>query len=383
MKDTIPQRRSEARIDLDAIRANYEYACRLAPDSRAIAVIKADAYGHGAVQVARALADLTPAFAVGLLEEALELREAGIREPVLLLEGVNSAAGLDTALEHDLIVMVHNDVQLATLENADLGRPLGTWLKVDTGMHRLGLPPSALGQAISRLEDCGNCRAPVVVCTHLATADEPGSSFARRQVALFDACTAGIDAPQSIANSGAIIGLPDSHRAWNRPGYMLYGCSPFKQEVPAARHLKPAMTLVSEIIGLRDVLAGETVGYGAAWTAPADTRIATVAIGYADGYPRHAAGGTPTLVRGRIAPLAGTVSMDMITVDVGGIDGVAIGDPVVLWGEGLPVDTVARAAGTIGYELLTRVSARVPRRYAGARGASDPRMTSLGTSAYE
>jgi alanine racemase len=365
MNDRLPRRQCEARIDLDAIRANYETACRLAPDSRAIAVVKADAYGHGAVAVARALADRTPAFAVGILDEAFELREAGIEEPILLLEGVNGIEALHSAVEHALTVVVHDEQQLNDIENARLAAPLGVWLKVDTGMHRLGLPPSLVGQAFARLQASGKRLEPVVVCTHLATADEPGSAFTRRQVNLFDASLNGIDAPLSIANSAAILALPESHRAWNRPGYMLYGGSPFAQPSPATRSLVPAMTLSSEIIGLHDVAAGETVGYGRSWTAARDARVATVAIGYADGYPRHAANGTPTLVRGRVAPLAGTVSMDLITIDVSGIDGVAIGERVVLWGDGLPVDTVARAAGTIGYQLLTQVSGRVPRRYVG------------------
>ncbi len=371
MTERQPRRYCEARIDLDAICSNYEHACRLAPDSRAIAVIKADAYGHGAVAVARALADRTPAFAVGLLEEALELRAAGVTEPLLLLEGVNSAAALESVARHALTVVVHNDRQLTELERVSLARPVGTWLKIDTGMHRLGFPPAMAGQALARLQASGNCADPVVVCTHLATADEPGSGFVQEQIRLFDASLAGVHAPFSIANSGGILAFPGSHRHWNRPGYMLYGGSPFDHDLPSARALKPAMTLCSEIIGLRDVRAGESVGYRRAWTATRDARIATVAIGYADGYPRHAPNGTPTRVDGQVAPLVGTVSMDMITIDVTAVSGVAIGDPVVLWGAGLPVDAVARAAGTIGYELLTRVSGRVPRRYVGGPSTTE------------
>lgn len=354
-----------ARVDLDAIRANYEYACRLAPDARAIAVIKADAYGHGAVAVARALADLTPAFAVGFLDEALELRRAGIREPVLLLQGVQDAGDLVTASEQHFAVVVHEERQLALLERARLTAPVDVWLKIDTGMHRLGLAPAAVSRAYTRLRATPNCSEAIVLCTHLATADQPDSAFTRSQLAAFDACTAGIDAPHSVASSGAILAVPEAQRAWTRPGYMLYGCSPFAQDLPVARALRPAMTLSAGIIGLRDVAAGDTIGYGRNWTAGRAARIATVAIGYGDGYPRHARNGTPTLVKGQVAPLAGTVSMDMIMIDVTGIDGVALGEAVTLWGPGLPVDAVARAAGTTGYELLTRVAARVPRRYVG------------------
>jgi alanine racemase len=255
-------------------------------------------------------------------------------------------------------------------------RPVAAWLKIDTGMHRLGLPPAMAGQALARLRASGNCLEPVVVCTHLASADEPGSAFVHEQLRLFDGCIAGLDAPQSIANSGAILAFPDSRRHWNRPGYMLYGCSPFEQDLPAARDLVPAMTLSAEIIGLREVPVGETVGYRRTWTAARASRIATVAIGYADGYPRHAPTGTPTLVRGQVAPLVGTVSMDMLSIDVTDADA-AIGDPVVLWGPGLPVDVVARAAGTIGYQLLTQLSGRVPRRYTG--GESGQERTEAGS----
>mgnify|MGYP000106116177 CR=1 FL=1 len=365
MSDGRPHRNCEARIDLGAIRANYEQACRLAPDSRAIAVVKADGYGHGAVDVTRALGHAAPAFAVGILDEGLQLRDAGITEPVLVLEGVNGSASLRCAAEHGFWLVVHDERQLHDLEAVRLPAPVAVWLKIDTGMHRLGLAPDAARGALDRLRRMPNCAGTPVACTHLATSDEPGSALARRQVELFDRCIDGMDVPTSIANSGAILALPDTHRDWNRPGYMLYGGSPFAGEAPSDRGLKPAMTLVSEIIAIRDVPRGEGVGYGQRWTAPGTRRIATVAIGYADGYPRHAPDGTPTLVRGRVAPLAGTVSMDLVSIDVSDIDDAAPGDEVVLWGPDLPVDTVARAAGTIGYELLTGVSMRVPRRYFG------------------
>jgi len=366
MNDGRPHRNCEARIDLDAIRANYALACRLAPRSRSLAVVKADAYGHGAADVAHALREAVPAFAVGILDEALQLRDAGITEPVLILEGVNGAASLRCAAEHGFWLVVHDERQLDDLEATPLAAPVSVWLKIDTGMHRLGLAPELARTALDRLARMPNCDGAPVACTHLATSDVPGNPAVKRQVDRFDRCVAGIDVPASIANSGGVLAFPETHRDWNRPGYMLYGCLPFEHEHPSAQGLRPAMTLVSEIIAIRDVHAGDSVGYGQRWTASEPARIATVAIGYADGYPRHAPDGTPTRVRGRIAPLAGTVSMDLISIDVSDINGVALGDEVILWGPDLPVDTVARAAGTVGYELLTSVSMRVPRRYTGA-----------------
>ena len=354
-------RKCEALVDLDAIRANYALACRLAPKSKTIAVIKADAYGHGVVDVAHALSGAAPAFAVAIIDEALELREAGISEPLLVMEGVNSISALECAAEQKLAVVVHNDKQLDELERARLPAPISVWPKVDTGMHRLGLAPGGLADAVSRLRASDNCRDSIVVCTHLASADVPGSAFTRHQLELFDACVADMSVLQSISNSGAILACPASHRDWNRPGYMLYGVTPFAEDVASAGELLPAMTLQSEIIAIREVAASESVGYGGRWTASSTTTIATVAIGYADGYPRHAPDGTPTIVNGSVAPLAGAVSMDLITIDVTGIEGVRLGDTVTLWGEGLSVNTIANAAGTIGYELLTGVTSRVPR----------------------
>lgn len=354
-------RKCAALVDLDAIRANYALACRLAPESRTIAVIKADAYGHGAVDVAHALRGTAPAFAVAIIDEALELRKAGINKPLLVMEGVNSISALECAAEQKLAVVVHNDKQLDDLQRARLPAPVSVWLKVDTGMHRLGLAPDDVAGAVSQLRASENCKDSIVVCTHLASADVPGSAFTRQQLDVFDSCVAGMDVQQSISNSGGILACPASHRDWNRPGYMLYGITPFSDEVASASELRPAMTLQSEVIAIREVAVSESVGYGGRWTASSAATIATVAIGYADGYPRHAPNGTPTMVNGCVAPLAGVVSMDLITIDVTGIEGVRIGDIVTLWGEGLSVNTIANAADTIGYELLTGVTSRVPR----------------------
>lgn len=357
------RRHCEALIDLNAIRRNYALACRLAPASKAIAVIKANAYGHGAAEVARALRGHAPAFAVAIIDEAIELRDAGITEPLLVMEGVDTIAALEYAAAQNIAVVVHSAEQLRQLELAKLKQPISVWLKVDTGMHRLGLPPAGIADAVIRLRVSANCAKDVVVCTHLASADLPDSKDTQRQLEVFDASTAGLDVRQSISNSAAILAIPATHRDWNRPGYMLYGMAPFTAAVASASELLPAMTLRSRIIALREVAPSESVGYRGRWKATSKSVIATVAIGYADGYPRHVPNGTPTLVNNQVAPLVGAVSMDMITIDVTAIDSVCVGTPVVLWGPGLSVNTIASAAETIGYELLTRVSRRVPRQY--------------------
>ena len=356
-------RKCKAVIDLDAIRANYAIACDLAPDSRSIAVIKADAYGHGAVEVMRALEGVAPAFAVAIIDEALELRDAGLTKMILVMEGVDGIADLESAARNNLTIVVHSESQLQDLEQATLSNPVSVWLKVDTGMHRLGIDPNGVEDAVTQLRASKNCDLPLVVCTHLASSEDPDSKAMDKQIETFDRSVTNLDVLESIANSGGILAAAKSHRDWNRPGYLLYGNTPFGDARESASDLRPAMTLQSEVIAIREVPATESVGYGGRWTATSRAIIATVAIGYADGYPRHAADGTPTLVNGQIAPLAGAVSMDMITIDVTELDGVKIGDPVILWGPDLSVNRIASASGTIGYELLTGLTARVPRRY--------------------
>jgi alanine racemase len=352
-------RKTEALIDLDAIRANYALACELAPQSKSIAVIKADAYGHGLLPVAEALQGVVPAFAVAIIDEALELREAGISKPLLVLEGVNSVAACEMAAAKDLSLVVHNHEQVSALLQAQLTAPVPVWLNVDTGMHRLGLSPDDLKPVLDRLH--AGSREVSVLCTHLARADDLASDVTREQIEKFLACASGQGLPLSINNSAGILAWPESYADWNRPGYMLYGNSPMTTDIESASGLRPAMTLRSEIIAIRQVPPGETVGYGGRWTAPRPSTIATVAAGYADGYPRHAPNGTPTLVNGQVAPLAGTVSMDMITLDLTDHKNVAVGDLVELWGRGVAVNDVATRCGTIGYELLTGVTSRVPR----------------------
>lgn len=351
------QRKTAAHIDLGAIRANYAYACTLVPEGKILPVIKADAYGHGLVPVAKTLQDAVPAFAVATVEEAVELREAGIGIDLLVLEGATTRAATERAGSHGLVLMVHAESQVDMLPNSGAS----AWVKVDTGMHRLGIDPAMLGDVVGRLQAGGvDVRA---ICTHLACADELDNNVTREQMTTFHECTAGLGLPLSIANSAGILAWPESHADWNRPGIMLYGTSPFATDVEATRDLRPAMTFASEIIAIRDLAAGESVGYGRCWTADRPSVIATIAAGYADGYPRHAQNGTPVLVRDHVAPLVGAVSMDMITVDLTDHPGASIGDPVELWGRSVLVNDVAAHAATIGYQLLTGVTPRVPRIY--------------------
>jgi alanine racemase len=347
-------RRTAALVDLEAIRANYELACSVTGNRQCIAVVKADAYGHGMPQVARALEDAA-AFAVATVDEACELRDAGIEKDILVLEGASSAAAAAEARGANFVLVVHSE------EQVELSLDARVWIKVDTGMHRLGIQPQQLAPVLERLR--GGGAEVLAACTHLACADDPDSDATDHQLAVFADCASATGLPLSIANSAGILAWPASHAAWNRPGVMLYGASPFAVRIEHADALQPAMTFRSEIIALREIGVGESVGYGARWTAGRPSRIATIAAGYADGYPRHAPSGTPTFIKGGVAPLVGTVSMDMLTVDVTDRPDVVVGDEVELWGRNVAVTAVATRAGTISYELLTGVSPRVPRTY--------------------
>jgi len=352
-------RPNQAGLDLDALRHNAGVARALAPRARVMAVVKANAYGHGAVIIAAALQGHVDALAVACIEEAVELRDAGIDLPILLLEGVFAADELPLAARLKLWVTVHNRQQLCWLEEAQLATPVHCWLKIDTGMNRLGIAAADAVQLCQRLRELPNVRDDVVAYTHFAAADDLHSPQTQQQLATFDALPVGT--LRSACNSAGLLAWPDAHYDWVRPGYMLYGNSPMLEEHSNARALKPVMTLTSSVISLRDVQPGVAVGYGGAWVAPRPSRIATVTIGYGDGYPRSAVNGTPVLVNGQRAALAGRVSMDMITVDVTDLPGVGPGSPVVLWGKGLPLAEVARCANTIGYELTTRMPARTAR----------------------
>jgi alanine racemase len=356
-------RPAKALIDLEALRHNCQLANSLSPNSQTMAVIKANAYGHGAVPVARALTDLVPAFGVACIEEAIELREAGIENPIHLLEGAFSTEEISIAAEQNFSLAVINQEQKRAILDAEPSTPLRVWIFVDTGMHRLGITPDELASTYREMATSNNVAGDIVVATHFACADDLENDFTAIQLARLTQASDDLHVPKSFANSAGLIGWAETKSDWNRPGIMLYGSSPFSTPHPDTDRLLPVMTLKSAIIALRDIQPGETVGYAATWKAERPTRIATVAIGYGDGYPLQAPSGTPVLVNGQRCPMVGRVSMDMITVDVTDLPGVAIEDEVILWGAGLSVNEIAACAGTISYELLTRMPQRTPRIY--------------------
>jgi len=351
-----------AKIDTRAFVANYGYAKSLAPAARAVAVIKANAYGHGAVRLARALEGTADAFGVACSEEASELRESGIRGRILLLGGVFEPKEIATAAQLDLAIAVHSQTQLDWLLAARPVRPLQVWLKVDSGMHRLGFAPQELQRAYQRLRDCANV-SDIVVMSHFACADQPSLPTTQHQLALFLSTLGNIRAPFSLANSAAILACPDSHLDWIRPGIMLYGSSPLEPSAMQDSGLRPVMRFESRLIAVRQLAAGDSIGYGARYTCDRAIRVGVVAAGYADGYPRNAPDGTPVAVNGRPAHLVGCVSMDMLTVDLGQQAAAQVGDLVQLWGEQVEACEVARRCGTIPYELFTRIGQRVQFSY--------------------
>lgn len=352
-------RNTVARIDLQALRHNLGVVRSLTSDSAVVCVIKADGYGHGIHRVASALAD-TDQFAVATPGEAQAVRDAGWAGPLLLLEGFSDADDFQVAGQLDLDLVVHHAAQLELLSARGITERQRLWVKLDTGMHRLGFPVTELGAVLDRLRGAGG-RAPPVLMSHFACADDPDLPMTREQAQAFDAATRGLVLPQSLANSAAILNFPDTRRDFVRPGIMLYGISPVPGRTGADHGLRPAMTLACEIIAVNDCRAGDRVGYGAAFTCPRDMQIGVAAIGYGDGYPRHLRNGAPLLVNGQAATLAGRVSMDLVTIDLGAQRGVRAGDAVTLWGEGLPVERVAQWADAIPYELVCGVTGRVDR----------------------
>jgi alanine racemase len=342
-----------ALIDCAALRHNLGIAKRRAPRSRVWAVVKANAYGHGLARAARALA-AADGLALIEIEAAIELRRTGEIRPILLLQGVYSPAEIESVASHGFTIVVHHEEQVRMLATARVPAKIPVYLKLNTGMNRLGFSGAGLGDVLDRLR---RCAGEVTLMTHFADAD--GARGVRWQLERFEAATAGMNVPRSLANSAALLRHPETHTDWVRPGIALYGCSPFPDESAGALGFKPAMTLASELIAVRELRAGDSVGYGCTFTADAPMRVGIVACGYADGYPRHAPTGTPILVAGKRTRTVGRVAMDMLFADLSGIPEAAIGSPVTLWGEGLSADEVAASAGTVSYELLCALSPRV------------------------
>ncbi len=345
-----------ARIHPAALQNNLAVARCHAGGARIMAVVKANGYGHGLRRVARALWN-ADGFAVLSLEEAIGLRDLGWDKPILLLEGMFDVAELAECTAQRVTPVIHHAEQIAMLEHAHPVGPLPVFLKLNSGMNRLGFKPQDFHAALARLTACVNV-GEIALMSHFATADE--AAGVSGQLEIVQAVFANLDYPVSLANSAALLLYRATQRDWVRPGIMLYGASPFAEEDAHALGMQPAMTLSSRIIAVQTLVSGEAVGYGARFIADRPMCVGVVACGYADGYPRHAGTGTPILVNGQRTRTLGCVSMDMLCADLTDLPSAEVGAPVVLWGTGLPVEAVAAAAGTISYELLCAVAQRVP-----------------------
>jgi len=338
-----------AYINLSALQHNFNIVKQHAPDSQVLAMVKSRAYGHGLLEVANALPEVD-ALGVARLEEGLVLRQGGIKKPIVVMSGFVDEKELPVFAKNNLIPVIHSDSQLETLNGFKPESPL--WLKIDTGMHRLGLPIETAKAAYPIIK-------PTVVLTHLAKADEGDTSFTENQLLQFEQAIENMNTEFSIANSAAILSHPKTHSDWVRPGLMLYGVSPFSDKTYKDFNLKPVMTLKAKVIAVKEAKKDAQIGYGGIYTCPKDMKIAIVAIGYGDGYPRHVKNGTPILINGKRCELVGRVSMDLISIDITNAPNTKAGDEVILWGEGLPVEEVAQYADTIPYQLLCDVSSRV------------------------
>ena len=344
-----------ATIDSAALAHNLQVVRHHAPRSRVMAVIKANAYGHGLERAARALSG-ADAFGLIELESAVRLREFGYRQPIVLLEGCFEATEMPLLARHGISTVVHSDEQIEMFHLLQQPAAIDVFVKVNTGMNRLGFEGALLPLAVAKLRRQHAVKS-VTLMTHFASADEPRGIAWQMQV--LERAADGLGLPRSLANSAAIMRYPETHADWVRPGIMLYGCSPFAEYTGAQLGLKPTMTLETRVIAIQKLRRGDTVGYGGLYTAERDAVIGIAACGYADGYPRHAPTGTPVTVDGRPSRTVGRVSMDMLCVDLSAIPRARVGSRVVLWGESVPVEHVAQAAGTVGYQLLCAIAPRV------------------------
>lgn len=353
-------RPARALLDAGALRHNLQQVRRHAPRARVMAVVKANGYGHGLAWVVRTLSESTDAFGVSSIEEGLQLRAAGITQPVCLLEGFFTSDELPLLSQQRFEPVVHHEAQLRALATVPASSPLTVWVKVDTGMHRLGFPPAVVPDVLQQLHS-SPAVTKVRIMSHFARAEFSNDAVTQSQIDDFAGLARNLGLETSLANSAGILAWPASHLDWVRPGIMLYGASPLEQQGAAALDLRPVMTLESALIAVQPRKKGDPIGYGGDWRCPEDMPVGVAAIGYGDGYPRHAPPDTPVLVNGRRVPTVGRVSMDMITLDLRSQPQAKIGDPVVLWGQGLPVEQVAESAGTLSYELLCQVTERIPR----------------------
>ena len=353
----------KATINLFALRKNFQLIRKLTT-AKVIGVIKADAYGHGAIPIARVLEEENvDCLAVACIEEAIELREGNIKSPILILEGFFFASELALVAQHNLSIVVQQQEQLEAVLRWQ-GQPLNIWLKIDTGMHRIGFLPDQFTTVYSQLKACRKVNS-IVLMTHFSSADEPNQSKTQNQIDLFHSLTAEYKEERCLCNSAGVMEWPDAHGDWVRPGLILYGTSPFIEGHPLDDKLEPIMEFTSQIFAIKELPAGVPIGYSEAYVTEAPCRIGVVAAGYADGYPRHAPNGTPVLVNGHRSHIVGRVSMDMMTIDITHLPDAKIGDTVTLWGKHLSATEVAQHAGTISYEMFCNMK-RATVEYIGA-----------------
>lgn len=345
-----------AMIDTQAVSENLNLVRQKAPDSMIMAVVKANAYGHGYELLDRGMDD-ADAFGVARVEEALELRQMGVDKPITVLEGFLDTEELGALLHYDLSAVFHSMYQFEKIKSLIDYPPIKAWIKVDTGMNRLGLNEREFREVMSNPGDRLRIEG---IMTHFAKADEPDDDMNLRQLEAFDNLVADFNYPTSMANSAAVLTLPDSHRDWVRPGIMLYGANPLASG-EGQKELRTVMTLLAPVIAVKEVRKGESVGYGGDWIAHEDTRIAVISIGYGDGYPREMPAGSPVLINGERRRIVGRVSMDMTCVELEANDRVQVGTMATMWGQGLPVVELAARVNTIPYTLLTGLTSRVKR----------------------
>lgn len=347
-----------ATVDLSAIAHNYEQIKKIVPASKIIAMIKSNAYGHGIIPVAKTL-EGADAFGVSVIEEALQLRDEGIQQKIVLMTGVFSFDELQSCVEHQIDIVVHQQQHLDLLKQLDDDAEISVWLKMDVGMHRLGFHPSQVTEVFDALNQISAVRKPVMLMSHLPNADQIADDVTPGQIKLFKQFADQLQVPSSLAKSAGVLAWPSSHYDWVRPGIMLYGISPLEGQTGSQHGLIPAMDFTSKVVGVLHLKKGDAVSYGGDWRCPEDMVVATVGVGYSDGYPRHAKSGTPVLINGVQCQLVGRVCMDMLMVDCRSCPDVNIGDVATLWGQDLPVEKIAECAETNPYELVCHVTQRV------------------------
>lgn len=344
-------------LDISALQHNFKRVRQLAPGKKILAMLKANAYGHGAIKIAHGLSE-ADAFGVACVNEAIHLRENGISQPIVLMQGLNHSDDLSIINSYQLQMVLHDWSQLEILEQHQLTQPLVIWIKLDTGMHRLGFPLESLSDIISRLQKIKNIAQPLRFMTHFASPEQLDNSLTLQQYQQFISATENISGIRSLANSAAIIAWPQTQCDWIRPGIMLYGVSPFQNKIGSDHDLIPVMNWTSQLMVVHPLKKGDAIGYNGTWVCPENMPVGIVAVGYGDGYPRQAKNGTPILVNNKRVSLIGRVSMDMLAVDLRSQPQAKIGDPVLLWGKDLPVEEIARSVDMSPYQLLCGVRER-------------------------